>query len=172
MTRDINRQFHAKFEQALKDNKRTDILFATHGLVSRYLFLIGFRPGEDVYLHMYQNGENMAKKFSGWTMINARLSKNDKEKFHKAVTDSGLTAHDAVIELLGGGYKVSVSFVVDRSSFVFTVTGPKDHRLNAEKSMTSWSDDLEEAMYMGWYKVRLMFADGEWTDDGEDMIWG
>lgn len=172
MTKQLSSEFYRQRYWVRKHEGSKPALYAIHGLVSRYMSLLGFQPGEAVYLQMFESEENMAKKFGNWTMISARLSKDDKKKFHQAVEKSGLNAHDAVIELLGAGYKVSVSFVVDRESFVFTVTGPKDHKLNGEKSMTSWSDDLAEAMYMGWYKVRFVFGDGSWADDNDDVPWG
>lgn len=159
-------------EQARKIKNKDRRTYVLYLVVSRHLKRRMGLEAIELNLRIWESEDDMPKKITGWTMINARLTKADQKVFHDTVTKTNQPAQDLVIELLEQGYKVSISFVDDRASFVFTVTGPKGHKINAEKSMTSWSDDLEEAMCMGWYKVRHVFNDGVWTDDEDHGIWG
>ena len=49
----------------------------------------------------------------------------------------------------------------------------KDTKQNQGKILTSWSDDVGEAVLMCLYKHEVVFKNGEWTEDSKkSRRWG
>lgn len=113
----------------------------------------------------------MAKNFD-WEMINKRLQLEDKQAFEKWVTKNPASVADLVTEVATNGYKLSITWVDNSNSFVVTASGRKDEGRNKKKSLPSWSDDVQEALYMTVYKILVIFEGGEWESDDMAQNWG
>lgn len=78
----------------------------------------------------------------------------------------------AINELAGQGYKLSFSFIDDMSAWCVTVTGSERSKHNATYFMSSWSDDLVEAIFMCLYKVEIICKNGTWEQYATNSRWG
>lgn len=114
----------------------------------------------------------MAKKKFDWNMVTVRLDKSDQKKVHQVATKQEIDWHAAATALGGLGYKISMTWVDDRLAWVVTATGQVDHAINPASSISSWSQDPEEALILTWYKVCVVFDGGEWVSDNDDIPWG
>lgn len=97
-----------------------------------------------------------------FNLIDYRMSDNELEAFDvwskgKVPSLPALMAEFAVL-----GYKVSFTHVSSSQSWCISVTGTKDAKFNSGATLTTWSEDCEEAFYMAWFKVSEIFQKGVW----------
>ncbi|AXH79574.1 MAG: hypothetical protein [Circular genetic element sp.] len=114
----------------------------------------------------------MASKMD-WTFVEIKLGQDDKpalEEFLTEYDNDPLEILDDISEL---GYKVSISYVDDQSSYVVTVSGTKRSGLNNKQSVTSWSNNLAEACTMAGYKVLVIAKNKDWVEfETGNANWG
>lgn len=90
-------------------------------------------------------------------------------EFSAAYDNNGLGAAE---QLLGIGYKMSITWSDSSMAFIATVIGTENTPKNESKSMSSFSDDLNEALLMSAFKVLVLANGDEWTSDGGGSRWG
>jgi len=138
----------------------TDVYHRTDGLLA----LGEFYPHKRIF--------EMAKD-PRWKFIECRLTADDAEgleRFSKG--DYGGLVQTAT-ELSSMGYKLSVSFIDKQNAFVATVSGSDRSKYNNGTSISSWSDDLAEAILMCGYKVIVLANRGDWEVlDAPRANWG
>lgn len=113
----------------------------------------------------------MASKFDK-TFASVRLDKADAKALEAWRAEHKLTGLDVVSQLMGDGYKVSATYIADKSSFCVSIIGTEFTKPNASSIMTAWSDDLEEAMIIGAYKHYVLCDGGSWPTQNNDQPWG
>lgn len=141
-------------------------------LTRAYFDCLGIRPSTIPYTHFYWTAEDYMAQLGNWTMISCRLGKDDEKPLTKLMDECEHSLAFAITELTSMGYKCSVSWVDKSNSFVFSVTGTDRTPNNNKKTVTSWSDDVSEAVFMGLYKVKVVFNNGTWTENGTTSNWG
>lgn len=115
----------------------------------------------------------MAKKFNGWLFADIKLDSSDKKSFESWVESTKPDVIEIQKELMAQGYKTSASFSVENEAFCVTITGTDDCKNNRGVSLTSWSDDLEEAYHIAAYKHFVKSKEGAWAlPDKKSKAWG
>lgn len=115
----------------------------------------------------------MAKAFSGWQFADVRLTADDKKAFQVWCESTHPDILEIMRELFAQGYKVSASFSVSNEAFCVTITGTDDCKINKGISMTSWSDDLEEAYFIAAYKHFVVSKEKAWSlAEKNKKAWG
>lgn len=108
-----------------------------------------------------------------WKFITRRLDENDRVELQKYIDEHDGGTEEILQEILGAGYKVSISWIDDQSSYVVTVSGSKRSPHNDGYSMTSWSDDIWEAVAMCGYKVFVLAEGTGWKKiEASPDSWG
>jgi len=97
-----------------------------------------------------------------FNLIDYRLSETELEAFEKWSKGKVPTLPALMAEFAILGYKVSFTHVASSEAWCISVTGQKDAKFNAGATLTTWSEDVEEAFYMAWFKVSEIFARGAW----------
>ena len=141
----------------------------------RFITRIKDMKHEDRVVHMFYERMEffiMAQKFA-WTFVEIKLLAGDKPKVlawaEKNVTNP-LEVIDDITEL---GYKVSISYIDDRNSYVVSVSGSDRTPQNNKQTITTWSSNLEECLIMAGYKILHLTKDGKWEDYAtESSDWG
>lgn len=113
----------------------------------------------------------MARSDFNWELVNVRLDETHTAalaEFVKALDGNATAALRLMIE---DGYKVSVTYIEKNEAFCVTVSGASDGKRNASKSMSSFSDDLQEAIFMTAFKQQILFERGNWKANKKDN-WG
>lgn len=105
-----------------------------------------------------------------WQLINCPISESQQGAFNKWRDDLTKKNASPELELLGAGYKLSIVFKSGMNAYCVTVSGTADSE-NGGKSLVSWSDDMQEAIWLSLYKVTVVFKNGEW-EDTKTSKWG
>jgi hypothetical protein len=130
------------------------------------------QPGKKFSIHVYETEVATMAQFSRSVFATLTIGAEEKRAFDKWFSSDDVTALSALTELLGAGFKVSCSWVVEQNAFCFTVIGTDATKKHKGVIMTSWSDDLEEVICMGAYKHFVMCNGDEWPVAGDGNRWG
>lgn len=114
----------------------------------------------------------MAGQFRQKTFASVSLTRGDEDKFQEWRDSGNYNAVMAMQDFTGRGYKVSITWVVDSNAFCVSVIGTDDCSHNKDTILTSWSDDLEEAVMIAAYKHFEMCGDGSWPTNANGQRWG
>jgi len=106
------------------------------------------------------------------TFAAVSIGAKDEKKFTEWAQSNSVTPVEAANALLGRGYKISISWVVNSNAFCVSLIGTPTSKTNDGVIMTSWSDDLEEAILIAAYKHLEMCGDGAWPTRDDTQRWG
>lgn len=110
---------------------------------------------------------------NNWTFANVRMTKADLPRLREFMQNYDDDPVAAILDVLGSGYKVSISWLDEQQSFVVTLTGTERSKHNQQTSMTTWSDDLQEAFAMAAFKHFVLCEAQEWQDyENASQNWG
>lgn len=103
-------------------------------------------------------------RFRGTTMVNVSLTEKDKGKFQSWVSDLDFKLEDLLSEFGSRGYKLGISWIDRQNAWCVSVTGSENAKLNSGFTMSSWSDDVLEAILMSLYKITVVCENKVWED--------
>lgn len=86
----------------------------------------------------------------------------------KKLSMSGPTTVGRLQELADHGYKVSVSFSVDREAYFVSCTGGRNSGVNVGYTLTQAHADLAVAVACVWFIVSEVFDLGAWPVESSD----
>lgn len=118
-----------------------------------------------------QERDAMAK-FRESTFAALTLTASDEKKFDEWVKAENVDAMTMLNRLGGDGFKFSASYVFDQNAWCFSIIGTDNTKEHASMVMTSWSDDLGEAIAIGAYKHYTLCNGGEWPTRDNAPRWG
>lgn len=114
-------------------------------------------------LHIRIDQEDyMAKQNSNFNLIEYRLTDEQIESFEAWLEREKLTVVQALNYCAEKRIKVSCTFSEKQESWCVSLTGQEENRFNAATTLTTWSDDALEAIFMAVYKASVVFGDGKW----------
>lgn len=113
----------------------------------------------------------MAKADFNWNLINVRLDETHTADLANFVKSLDGDATEALRIMLEDGYKVSVSYIEKNEAFCVTISGREGMKYNSNSSMSSFSDDLQEAIFMTAFKHGILFSRKQWAANKKDN-WG
>lgn len=102
-----------------------------------------------------------ATGFSNWQLVPCTVTESMIPEYKKWRSEQEKKSLEPLGEILGIGYKVSIVFVAESSAICFSITGTSD-TVNMGKTITTWADTLQEAYWLGLYKVEVLFKGGVW----------
>lgn len=112
-------------------------------------------------------------RFQKMEFVTLRLTADDAKNIEKYAQSKEGDYTTVLHEILASGHKVSISWIDDKSSYIVTLIGTEHSQHNQGYSMTTWSDDLVEAIFMAGYKHEIVCDGGSWQDNSTgDMNWG
>lgn len=115
----------------------------------------------------------MADRTHNWTFVEIRLDIADAPKLEQFLKVFEGDIFRIVDEILSKGYKLSVSWVDKQNSYIVSVSGSDRSAHNNGKTLTSWSDSLEECIVMAGFKVLELTKGGAWEDyETKRSAWG
>lgn len=104
----------------------------------------------------------MAKKNLDFNLIDYRLSDLELAGFETWLEKEAPNPTNVLTELASKDYKVSFTFVENSEAWCVSVTGKEGAKFNEKTTLTSWSDEPMDALYMAAYKVFEVFSGGVW----------
>jgi hypothetical protein len=107
--------------------------------------------------------DKMAKQNNDFNLIDYRLTDEELAAFDAWVQKKAANPTQILTELAASDYKVSLTFVENSEAWCCTVTGKENAKFNSKCSLTSWADEPLEALYMGAFKVAIIFNGGKWA---------
>lgn len=117
-------------------------------------------------------GDIEMARFRNSTFASIRVTASQEAAFTEWVASSKEDGLAWFNIFTGDGFKVSVSWVFDQNAFCVSLIGTdntKDHR---DMVMTSWSDDLEEAIRLAAFKHYVLCEGKEWPSQETGKRWG
>lgn len=111
-------------------------------------------------------------RFGNMTFAAVSLTSDDEKQFTDWVTKQDPNPMECVAQLLGNGFKVSCSWVFDQNAFCFSIIGTEATKQHRDMVMTSWSDDLAEVIFIGYYKHYVLMNEETWPTQAEQQRWG
>ena len=116
-----------------------------------------------------------AKEFSnasGFRFVNTRLTAQQASEFREwAKVETGSIVV-FIAELLGDGYKLSLTYDHNSNCYVASLTGHGEHAINPSLIMTSRSNDWQEAVMLNAYKHFVIFQGKTWETTETNPNWG
>lgn len=100
------------------------------------------------------------------------LEKADEKKLVEWAEGNSVTGISSLQDLTADGYKISIAWVDSNQSFCCSLIGTEVSKPNRDAILTSWSDDLEEALVMSAYKHFVVCDGGEWPVNDQSSRWG
>lgn len=108
-----------------------------------------------------------------WKFITIRLHKEHKKPLEAFVVHWEKDYNRMIQEVLSYGYKVSFSWIDKQTAFVVSVSGNDKSTANNGCTITSWSDDLNDAISIMAFKVLEFTKEGNWEDFDDNVnAWG
>lgn len=105
----------------------------------------------------------MAKQQSNFNLIEYRLTDEQIEAFEKWVKDAKIAPVQALNYCAEKGIKVSMTFATKQEAWCVSLTGKEENKFNEGATLTTWSDDPFEALFMAIFKATVIFQDGKWS---------
>lgn len=101
------------------------------------------------------------------------LAKSDQKDIWDWAEKNKVNPLDSAIELGLEGYKLSFTWIDEQQSWCVSLIGTETTKPNQDKIMTSWSNDLGEAIVISAYKHAVLCDRGAWPiRSDEDGRWG
>ncbi len=108
-----------------------------------------------------------------WTFITIKLSQDDKPELEAFIKGYNKHFLDVITDVLAMGYKVSLNWIDKQNAFVVSVSGTNESAQNKGATVTSWSDELSEAIFMMGYKALVLGKSKTWVEIQTDSSnWG
>ena len=121
----------------------------------------------------------MAKKSSSnqsnWNKIefvNVTLTEPQKKEFKVWAKEHSNEVADDLGQLMVDEYRVSIVWDDNNQCFIATFTGKVDQSTNADKALSSRSDDWYEAIALNLYKHKVIFGGKQWNGETTKNNWG
>lgn len=111
-------------------------------------------------------------KFSNIEFVNYTLTKEHEQPLHEFMQKKFNTAEKVIEEIVALNYTVKIGFYPDNEAYGVFLAPQKDNHTNKGKMMSSWSDDLIEALAMVLYKHIVIFDGQEWETNQNSGKWG
>lgn len=105
----------------------------------------------------------MAKKSLDFNLIDYRLSETELEAYETWLTKEAPNPTAILTELASKDYKISMTFVENSEAWCVSVTGKEGAKFNEKATLTTWSDEVLDALYMAAFKVFVIFNSGKWN---------
>lgn len=117
------------------------------------------------WLYYYQfEGMLQTMAIRNWSMVNIKVDRSKVKEIEKYGEQFHNELEALVDSILSHGYKISMSYVDSRNSYIVTVSGTENSKYNNQTSMSSWSDSALEAFLLCSYKVNVITEGGKWSD--------
>ena len=108
-----------------------------------------------------------------WEFVAIRLHREDEKKVNAFGDPKDNDIQSMLSDITSHGYKVSLAWVDKQNAYVFTVSGTDNTKYNKQTSMSSWSDDLYQAVVLGAYKMEIITKWGDWQQfSTQQELWG
>lgn len=121
---------------------------------------------------VHEGRDTMAARFAQSVFATLTVSRDDEKQFTAWVSKEKPTTEGIMSHLLGEGFKISISWVVDNNAFCLSIIGTDNTRQHKNMVMTTWSDDLAEVILLAGYKHFVICGGGEWPSSGTTERWG
>ena len=112
---------------------------------------------------------------SNWNkieFINVTLTEPQKKEFKTWAKENSPSLADDLGQVMVDDYRVSLVWDDNNQCFIATFTGKVEQTTNADKALSSRSDDWYEAMALTLYKHKVLFSGKAWTGDSTKNNWG
>jgi len=95
--------------------------------------------------------------FGSADFADVTLNESDKVAFSSWMIDAAPDFSEALIMCLQEGYRLSLKFDYDNSCYIASLTQQDRKHHNHDLVITSRSDDPEEAFFLSFYKVAVLY---------------
>jgi len=112
---------------------------------------------------------------SNWNkieFINVTLTEPQKKEFKVWAKEQSASIADELGQVMVDEYRVSLVWDDSNQCFIATFTGKVDQSTNADKALSSRSDDWYEAIALTLFKHKVIFGGKTWNGETSKNNWG
>jgi len=112
---------------------------------------------------------------SNWNkieFINVTLTEPQKKEFKVWAKEQSASIADELGQVMVDEYRVSLVWDDSNQCFIATFTGKVDQSTNADKALSSRSDDWYEAIALTLFKHKVVFGGKAWNGETSKNNWG
>lgn len=141
--------------------------------IARYLWcLFIYNQPALTWFTIVEKKVHYMAKFTPATFATLRLTKDDEKDFTDWASKLKVSPVDLLVDLTGRGFKVSAAWIDDQNSFVVSLIGTDRTKLHQGMVLTSWSNDLGEAIVITAYKHLVVCNEQAWPVEQSGDRWG
>jgi hypothetical protein len=129
-------------------------------------------PRGMVVVEFASEGWNIMPRNNDFQFANIKLNRSDEKEFRGWSETQDFDTMGLLTNLGGDGYKVSLAWIDKQNAWCVTLVATDGAKHNKNRGLSSWSDDLEEAIWISGYKHYRMCDGGSWPDEGSNQNWG
>lgn len=122
-----------------------------------------------------KNSNKQNKQAASWNkieFITRSMDETEAASFKQWVKSVDKEASTMIQDAMLDDYKLSVTWDDNNECFIATLTGKQEQRSNADKALSSRSDDWYEAIMLTLYKHHVLFNGGKWSGSSQKNNWG
>jgi hypothetical protein len=105
----------------------------------------------------------MAKGYDKTNLIEYRLTDEELERLDTWTNETKMTPLMALNYCAEKNIKARFTFSENQASWCVSLTGGEENKRNSGMTLTSWSDDPFDALFMAVFKASVIFDDGKWV---------
>lgn len=109
---------------------------------------------------------------TGWQFADVNLTREQREEFvawYAAIADDAILM---ITEVLLEGYKLTVRYDSENQTWITTLSGQEEMRINARTSLSARHSDIETALCLVVYKHTVICGRGPWEVQSSEDDWG
>jgi len=104
--------------------------------------------------------------------VNVKLTEDQKTQFTAWAQKPPTPITDLIGQSMVNLYRISCGWDDSNQCFIATITGKKEAKFNASRSMSSRSDDWYEALALCMFKHYVLFGERTWQGETDRNNWG
>ncbi len=115
---------------------------------------------------------NPVSQFGDFTFAQIRLTEQQAEEFHAWITELKPDFFEHAREFALHGYKFSLTYDEANTCFIASYTQKASGHVHTGVTVSSRSDDWEEAFWLTVYKISVMFPEKPLPTEQRKNNWG
>lgn len=162
--RTLTQHFHFYSKPKISPRKYRELSSIAYTLFTRHY--------PNVWFHTPSKGDQFMAQSWQKQFVKINLQNKHKQALQEFDDKHGNDVVQHLEPLTASGYKITIRWNDTRGAFSVSAVGTENSSRNQSSTMTSWSDDLHEAIAMTHFKDAIICDGGEWSDYAQDENWG
>lgn len=118
----------------------------------------------------YDYMAKQANTFLQYEQTNYRLSEEQLASLDAYGKRVGNSVEKLLEQIVGDGYKVSLTYMFDNNAFIFTITTTDNITHTSKSFVSNWASTVYDAVLIGHYKLYVVWDGGQWFEKQNSFL--